>query len=146
MASIVEIGHGIRDLIAAIPAPYPSTGHIKVYAPDEIPAAFNEFPVAIILPGDLKYKADFKGDSDLVYRIIILISSADQPTSLSKIIPYMETAGDYSLNALFSLTAPQTLGGTCADAFLTSNKGLGSTTWGNANPYLSTEFELLVWT
>ena len=141
--SMIDIGHAIRNLLITLPSP--RGGNLRAYAPDEIPMSFNEFPVAIILPGVTDYHADFNSDVDMVFRIILLISSADQPSSLSFIMPYIEIDGEYSIKALFGNTAPQTLGGTCDDSHLNINMGFGNTVWGSPVPYLSTEFSLQVW-
>ena len=141
--NLIPIGHGIRDLLVTLPSP--SGGMLRAYSFDEVPMSFNEFPVAIILPGSIDYHADFQADIDLVFRIIVLTEAPDQASALSQLLPFTDISGSYSLNALFGLAKPQTLGGTADDAHLTKNLGIGSTIWGAPVPFLSTEFELLVW-
>ena len=135
MMGLKTIGAGIKDRLATIA----SLNH--VYAPDELPGAINEFPCVLIMPGETTYRVTFGGESDYLFRIIVLLTSQDQPSALSNILDYLEESGTDSIKA--AIEGDPTLGGVADDSTITRNLGLGATTWAG-HTYLSTEFELKV--
>jgi len=114
----------------------------RVFAPNELPDSVNEFPVALILMGTTDYDRDFSGSYNIAFRVLILLTKQDQPSALNRIIDYVEPTGDDSIRA--AINGDNTLGGAASDCQLTKNLGMGSTMWGG-HGYLSTEFEVIVW-
>ncbi len=133
--SLETIGLGIATRLSTI------TG-LKVFAPSGLPDSINQFPSALILPGETGYNATFAGDADYRFRIIILITKQDSPSALGKLLDYVELTGTYSVKA--AIEGDSTLNGSADDCRVSRNLGLGVTNWGGYI-YLSTEFELLVW-
>jgi len=129
------IGTGIKTLIDTIAG-------LRVYAPNEIPDSL-ELPCALILPGESLYATAYDKSYDLTFRIIICVAKQDTPSAFNKILDYIDTTGAFSVWAV--LDADRTLSASCHTSKLLRNLGVGSTAWGGI-VYLSTEFELTVWT
>lgn len=128
------IGAGIKTLLSTIT-------ELRVYASGELPDSL-ELPCALVLLGPNDYATTFSAGYDTVYRIIVCLAKQDSPSAFNKIIDYIEPAGAKSIFA--KLDADRTLSGSCNSSKLIRNLGIGSTAWGNI-VYLSTEFELAVW-
>jgi hypothetical protein len=133
--SIETIGSGLKTRLDTI------TG-LRVFAPNELPEALNEPPVAVILPGEVRYHSDFVANYECVFRVILLVTTQDSPTAFDSIIPYIETSGTYSV--LAAIEADRTLSSTCDDVKVVRNLGITTTTWGGIG-YLSTEFEVVAY-
>lgn len=133
--TVEAIGTGLKGILDDISG-------LRVFAPNELPDTINEFPAAVIVPGEVRYHADFAGDYDFSFRVIILLTSQDKPTAFDKILPYIEASGASSV--LAKIDADPTLGGTCDTCQVTRNTGVGVTSWGGVM-YLSTEFEVAIW-
>jgi len=130
------IGDGIKTNLDTI------TG-LRVFAPKELPDSVSEFPCALILPAETNYGVDFSGGENYIIRIILLFGRVDRPSALNKILDYIEPSSTYSVQA--AINADKTLDSSADTCILRRNLGFGSTTWGG-HTYLSTEFELEVWT
>jgi|TARA_Y100000310_G_scaffold317685_1_gene370834 hypothetical protein len=109
----------------------------RVYAPNELPNSINEFPVALVLPGETLYNQTFGNAEIVTFRILIMLSKQDTPTVLNRMLDYIEKAGSDSVYA--AIDGDATLGGEADFAMLISNSGAGTTVWGG-HQYLSTEF------
>ncbi len=131
---IEAIGDGIKVLLVTIAG-------LRVYAPKEVPDSL-ELPCALILPGESDYATTFAPAFDLTYRIVVCVSKQDTPSAFNKILDYIDTTGAKSI--WLKLDADRTLNGTASASKLIKNLGVGYTTWGQIG-YLSTEFELAVW-
>ena len=131
---IEAIGSGVKTRLNTIAG-------LRVYAMHEIPDTL-ELPCALILPGENHYAITFDAGYDMVVRIIIVISKQDTPSAFNKILDYIESAGASSIFA--AIDGDKTLNASCDSSKLSRNFGVGSITWGNIT-YLSTEFELQVW-
>ena len=131
---IETIGTGIKVLLDTI-------AQLRVYAPNEIPDSL-ELPCALILPGPSEYATAYDLSYDLIYRIVVCVAKQDTPSAFNKILDYIDTTGAKSI--WLKLNADTTLNGTADASKLVSNTGVGYTPWG-AIVYLSTEFELQVW-
>jgi len=134
--SIETIGTGLKARLQTISG-------LTAFAPNELPESINQFPTALILQDATQYDAAFSSaDFDTRFRIIILFSKADQPTTLDKIIPYTEPTGTESVRA--AINGDKTLGGAADSLIVQTNSGMGTTQWGKYT-YISTEFEVLVY-
>ena len=131
MAGLKAIGSGLKTQIETI------SDIAHVYAPNELPNVVNEFPSAIILPGETTYDESFTNKIGVSFRILILISKQDNPAALNRLLDYMDTSGSDSVYA--AIGGDTTLGGACDFTLLISCSGAGATTWGGY-VYLSTEF------
>ncbi len=130
------IGDGIKTRLATISA-------LKdVYAPKELRDSYNSFPCAIIMPGETEYDQTFAGMYTSRWRIIVMISKADTPSALNKLMNYMEPTGTNSIKA--ALYADSTLNSSADTCELDLNLGYGVMTFGGIT-YLSTEFDLVVY-
>lgn len=133
--SLETIGLGIKTRLETISG-------LKVFALSGLPDSINQFPAALILPGETVYDAMFSRDADYRFRIIILITKQDSPSALGKLLDYIELTGTYSVKA--AIEADSTLNGSADDSRVSRNLGIGTTVWGGYT-YLSSEFELLAW-
>jgi hypothetical protein len=131
---IEAIGTGIKVLLNTIAG-------LRVYASNEVPDSL-ELPCALILAGTSDYATAYDLSFDLTYRIVVCISKQDTPSAFNKILDYIDTAGAKSI--WLKLDADRTLNASAHTSKLLRNLGIGYTTWG-AIVYLSTEFELAVW-
>jgi len=128
------IGNGIKVNLNTIAG-------LRVYAPKELPDSL-ELPCALILPGVSEYATAYDLSADLIYRIVICIAKQDTPSAFNAILDYIEAVGAKSIFA--AINADRTLNASCDTCKLMRNLGVGSTVWGGIG-YLSTEFELAVW-
>ena len=133
---VEAIGTGIKDTILATIA----TG-LRVYASNEIPDTL-ELPCVLVMVGPGKYATTFDGSYDQIFRLILCLAKQDSPAAFNKLLDYVDDVGARSLFA--ALVADKTLNATCSTSKLDNHSGAGSTLWGNI-AYLSTEFELQVW-
>lgn len=133
--SLEAIGNGIKVRLETI-------SRLKVFSPSRLPDAINQFPAALILPGETNYNAMFAGDADYRFRVIILITKQDSPSALGKLLDYIELTGAYSVKA--AIEGDSTLAGAADDLRVSRNLGIGATVWGGYT-YLSTEFSVEVW-
>ena len=134
--TIEAVGTGIKSTILAT-----ITTGLRVYATNEIPDRL-ELPCVIVMLGAGEYATTFTGTYDQVFRLLLCISKQDTPSAFNRLLDYINETGGLSLFA--ALDADLTLDGSCASSKLASHSGAGSTLWGNIS-YLSTEFELQVW-
>ncbi len=134
--AVEAIGTGIKATILATIG----TG-LRVYATNEIPDTL-ELPCVLIMLGPGKYATAFDGSFDQVFRLILCIAKQDSPAAFNKLLDYVDDVGAKSLFA--ALDADRTLNATCSASKLDNHSGAGSTQWGKI-AYLSTEFELQVW-
>ena len=132
---IEAIGGGIATRLETI------TG-LRVFAPNELPDTISELPCAIIMPPTVEYDTTFTDSNDYIFRIILLFSKQDSPSALNELADYTEPTGTYSIVA--AIDGDNTLNSTADDSQIRTNTGAGVTVWGG-QPFLSTEFELLVW-
>lgn len=131
---IEAIGDGIKVNLNTIAG-------LRVYAPKELPDSL-ELPCALILPGVSEYATAYDQDYDLTFRIVICIAKQDTPSAFNAILDYIEAVGVKSIFA--AIDADRTLNASCGTCKLQRNLGVGSTAWGGII-YLSTEFELAIW-
>lgn len=133
---IEAIGTGIKTtILATIP-----TG-LRVYASNEVPDTL-ELPCILIMVGSGKYATTFSQAYDQIFRLILCVSKQDSPEAFNRLLDYVEPVGARSIFA--ALDADRTLNATCSTSKLDHFSGIGSTQWGRI-AYLSTEFELQVW-
>lgn len=130
------IGNGIKTRLETIVALK------RVYAPNELRDTYNDFPCAIIMPGETNFDQTFGGMYISRFRIIVLISKQDTPSALNKLMDYMEPTGTNSIKA--AIYGDCTLGGSADDCELDRNLGYGAMTFGGVT-YLSSEFDLVVY-
>ena len=133
---------GLETIGAGVAVRLETISGLKVFAPDELPDVINEFPAALILPGETTYNAMMSGDANYIFRIILLFTKQDSPSALGKLLDYIELTGTYSVKA--AIDADTTLNSSADDSRVTKNLGIGVTNWGGY-AYLSTEFLLEVW-
>ena len=131
---IEAIGDGIKTRLVTIVG-------LRVYAPKELPNKV-ELPCALILLGPSDYATTYDPDYDCVFRIVLCLAKQDTPSAFNDILNYIEPAGAQSVFA--AIDADKTLAASCSSCKLARNMGVGSTPWGGI-VYLSTEFELQVW-
>ena len=133
---------GLETIGAGVAVRLETISGLKVFAPDELPDVINEFPAALILPGETTYNAMMSGGANYIFRIILLFTKQDSPSALGKLLDYIELTGTYSVKA--AIDADTTLNSSADDSRVTKNLGIGVTNWGGY-AYLSTEFLLEVW-
>jgi len=131
---IKAIGDGIKVRLNTIAG-------LRVYAPKELSDSL-ELPCALILPGVSEYVTTYEPAHDLTFRIIVCIAKQDTPSALNSILDYIEGTGAKSIFA--AIDGDRTLNASCDTCKLQRNLGVGFTAWGGIG-YLSTEFELAVW-
>jgi hypothetical protein len=131
---IETIGDGIKTRLNTI-------NGLRVYAPKELRDGL-ELPCALILLGSNEYVTTFDNKHDCTFRIVLILSKADTPSAFNKILDYIEPTGDKSIFA--AIDGDNTLDGSCSASKLVRNLGVGSIVWSGMT-YLSTEFELQVW-
>lgn len=133
---LLEIGDGLKVRLAIISG-------LRVYATKELPDSINQFPAALILPGETAYVTTLSSsDSDYNFRVILVFSKQDSPSAISKMLPYMAVSGDRSVVA--AIHGDKTLGGNAETCKVALNHGISSLVWGGS-VYLSTEFLVKVW-
>ena len=133
---VETIGTGIKTTITTT-----ITSGLRVYATNEISDSL-ELPCVIIMLGPGLYATAFDGAYDCSFRLILCIAKQDSPAAFNRLLDYVESTGSKSIFA--ALDADKTLDGSCSASKLAGYSGAGSTVWGNIS-YLSTEFELQVW-
>jgi|TARA_R100000501_G_C2600468_1_gene97685 hypothetical protein len=131
---VKTIGEGIGTRLKTIRG-------LRVYAPHQLKGVL-ELPCALILPGEDIYATAFDGVYDCIFRIVVCISKQDTPSAFTGLLEYIEPTGAKSIFA--AIDGDKTLNGSCSASKLARNLGVGSTMWGGIG-YLSTEFELQVW-
>lgn len=134
--SMENISDGLKTRLKTIKG-------LKVYATKELPDSVNQFPAALILPGETAYGTTLNStDGDYNFRVILLFSKQDTPSAISKMLPYLADSGKQSVVA--AIQGDRTLDNNAEDVKVTTNLGISSLAWGGV-PYLSTEFAVLVW-
>jgi hypothetical protein len=134
--TIEEAGTGIKEQIDDIATLK------QVFAPNELSKSPNVFPCALIIPDEIAYAQAFDGDLLIRYRILVLCAPLDSKVGMDTLLPLMERAGDNSVYA--KINADPTLGGRGYAAKVISCSGVGTTSWGASDSYLSTEFAVEV--
>jgi len=132
--TIKAVGEGIKTRLETISG-------LRVYAPTELKDSL-EIPCALILPGTNEYVTAYDGSYDCVYRIVVVLAKADTPSAFNRIVDYVEPTGTKSIFA--AIDGDNTLNSSCSASKLARNLGVGSIIWGGIT-YLTTEFELQVW-
>ncbi len=139
----IFLGKGLENMSDGLKVRLETISDIaRVFAANELPNVVNEFPVALILPGETEYNQSFTNKIDVMFRILILISKQDNPSALNRLLDYMDPSGGDSVYA--AISGDQTLGGAADAAFVTKCSGAGATIWGGQT-YLSTEFEVVAY-
>jgi len=133
---------GMLDIADGIKTRLQTIHGLRIFSTKELPDTINQFPAALILPGDTRYTTDFSADADYNFRIILLFSKADTPSAINKMLPYIATTGDQSVVA--AIEGDTTLDSKAEDCKVITNLGIGNTVWG-AVAYLSTEFQIQIW-
>lgn len=111
----------------------------RVYAPHELPNSVHQLPVALILPGETLYNQTMANATQVTFRVLILLSRADQPSALNRMLDYIDPTGTDSVYA--AIEGDDSLGGATDFTLLRSNTGVGQTQWGGQF-YISTEFRV----
>jgi hypothetical protein len=133
--SMLEIGDGIKTRLQQIRG-------LKIYSCDELPDSINQFPAALILPGETEYVTTFSNDADYNFRVILVFSRADSPSATSKMLPYIAVEGEKSV--VEAIHGDVTLDNKAQSSKVTRNLGIASLTWGG-QIYMSTEFSVQIW-
>jgi len=134
--SMLEIGDGLKTRLQTIKG-------LRVYSIKELPDSINQFPTALILPGETAYVTTLSStDSDYNFRVILVFSKQDTPSAISKMLPYMAVSGEKSVVA--AIHGDRTLDNNAEDVKVILNHGISSLSWGGV-AYLSTEFTVQVW-
>ncbi len=129
------IGAGLKTVLSN------AITDLQFFAPNELPDSISP-PCAVILPGPMDYDVAFDAGYDIILRLVIILSKQDQPSAIDKILPYIEPSGTGTVVA--AVKGDRTLNGSCDDCKVLRNLGVGFTVWGGIT-YLSTEFEIAVW-
>ena len=133
---MLEIGDGLKIRLETIRG-------LRVHSTKELPDSINQFPSAVILPGETTYVTSLRSnDSDYNFRVILLFSKQDTPSAISKMLPYLAPSGEKSV--VEAIHGDRTLDGNAEDVKVVSNRGISSLTWGGT-AYLATEFLVQVW-
>ena len=134
---IEAIGAGLKTTL--------SISGLKVYALTELPNKISP-PAAVMVLGETLYHQTYGSnpyDCDITLRLIILLGNVDTPSAANRILDYIEPSGASSV--VTEVETDPTLNSSCGAAIVTRNLGLGVTNWGGVD-YLSTEFEISIWT
>lgn len=133
--AIEDIGDGLKTTI--------TMSGLRVYALKDLPNKVSP-PAAVMALGETVYHRVYSDtDADLTIRLIILLGKIDQPSAANRMLDYIEEDSAKSITK--KVEADPTLNGSCQAAIVTRNLGLGVTNWGGVD-YLSTEFEVIIWT
>ena len=133
---MIELGDGLKTRLQTIRG-------LRVFATRELPDSVNQFPAALILPGETRYVQSLSStDADYNFRVILLFSRADSPSSVARMLPYIAVEGDWSV--VGAIHGDVTLDGKASTCKVLSNQGIGALTWGGST-YMSTEFLVQVW-
>jgi len=134
--SMLEIGDGIKSRLQTIRG-------LRVYSPKELPDSINQFPAALVVPGETAYVTALSStDADYNFRIILAFSRADSPSAISKMLPYIGVEGEKSI--VEAIHGDVTLDENAHTCKVTRNLGIGALSWGGQT-YMSTEFLIQVW-
>ncbi|MCK9437068.1 MAG: hypothetical protein M0Q12_07680 [Synergistaceae bacterium] len=121
--TIEAMGEGLVTRLETI-----STLKGRSYAPNALPGSVNSTPAALVIPGLIEYDLTFGGAVRCNFRVVLLFARTDQVIQYDKMLPYLETTGDYSVYA--AIFGDDTLGGAADFSIIKSNTGLGFTEWG----------------
>jgi hypothetical protein len=133
---MLDIADGIKHNLQAIHG-------LRIFSTKELPDSINQFPTALILPGETAYVTTLSSyDSDYNFRVILVFSRADSPSTVSQILPFIEVTGDESI--VEKIHTDLTLNDTVDTCKVTRNLGIGSLSWGGET-YMSTEFLVQIW-
>ena len=132
--SIADRGTGLKTVLAAN-----VTDLVQIFAPNELTDTPNEFPCAMIIPGNTEYDADFQGDFDVAFRLIVLVGRPDVPSAMNKILDFMDLSGTSSIYK--AVNDNPTLDGSADTSRVLRSTGVGFTQWG-VETYISAEFEI----
>ena len=133
---MLEIGNGIKTRLQTIQG-------LRIFATDELPDSINQFPAALVVPGETAYVTTLSStDADYNFRIILVFSRANSPSAISKMLPYIAVEGNKSV--VEAIHEDVTLDDNAQTCKVTRNMGIGSLSWGG-NIYMSTEFLIQVW-
>lgn len=134
--NMLEIGDGIKTRLQTIRG-------LRVYSTKELPDSINQFPAALIVPGETAYVTALSStDADYNFRIILIFSRADSPSAISRMLPYIAVEGEKSI--VEAIHGDVTLDGQAHTSKVTRNLGIGALSWGGQT-YMSTEFLVQVW-
>ena len=134
---IEAIGEGLKKTL--------SVKGFKVYSFKEFPNKVSP-PCAIMLPGEIEYHATFGSspyNADFMVRLIVLLGKTDLPSAGTRMLDYIDMGGSKAI--VQEVETDPTLNSSCQAAIVTRNLGFGVTNWGGVD-YLSTEFEIQIWT
>lgn len=133
---MLEIGDGLAERLKTIRG-------LRVFALKALPDSINQFPAALVLPGETAYTRTFSTtDADYNFRVILLFSRQDTPSAVSQMLPYLAPSGEKSVVA--AVQGDRNLDGNAEDCKVSGNLGISSLAWGGV-VYLSTEFAVQVW-
>jgi len=133
---MIGIGDGLKTRLRTIQG-------LRVFATKELPDQINQFPSALILPGETAYVTTLSSDNaDYNFRVILVFSRADSPSTASKMLPYIATEGSKSV--VEAIHGDVTLDGNAQTCKVIRNMGIGALSWGG-HTYMSTEFLVQVW-
>jgi len=139
----IFLGKGLENMSAGLKVRLQTISDINhVYSANELPNVINEFPAALILPGETEYNKSFTNKIDVSFRILLIITKQDNPSALNRLLDYMNPSGDDSVYG--AIAADTTLSGTADDCIVSKCSGVGAVTWGG-HVYLGTEFEVLAY-
>lgn len=134
--SFTAIGDGLAVRLRTIRG-------LRVFALKDLPDSVNQFPAALVLPGETPYVTTLNStDCDYNFRVILLFAKADTPSAISKMLDYMAVSGDKSVVA--AIHGDKTLDGSADTCKVSRNLGVGGTTWGGY-VYLSSEWLVQIW-
>ena len=132
---MIDIADGIKKRLQTIRG-------LRVFATKELPDAINQFPTALIIPGETEYVTTFSSNADYNFRIVLVFSKQDSPSTISKMLPFIAVSGDESI--VEAIHGDVTLDGKADTCRVTRNMGIGALSWGGS-VYMSTEFLIQVW-
>jgi len=133
---MIDIADGIKKRLQTIRG-------LRVFATKELPDSINQFPAALIIPGETEYVTTLSSDdADYNFRIILVFSKADSPSTARQMLPYIAVSGGQSI--VEAIHEDVTLDGKADTCKVTRNLGIGALSWGG-NVYMSTEFLVQVW-
>ena len=133
------IGEGLKQTI--------TISGLKIYALHKLPDKISP-PAAVMALGETIYHRSYSGGTspytaDFMIRFIVLLGKVDTPSAANRLLDYVEPGGRSAIAE--EVEKDPTLNGSCQAAIVTRNLGLGVTNWGGVD-YLSTEFEIEIWT
>ena len=138
--SIETIGDGIKANLQNI-----SRVKASIYAPKELPDNIPDDEFILIMHRGTDFDQSGGGSNSIdVHQFVLLVgvSRQDQPSAMTRVLPYLEKTGDTSIRA--KLLADTTLGGVAQEIINIRTEGQGGFTWGGV-PYLGTRVEFTVY-